>query len=66
MDAEANGVWQWSEGDFWKQSSTLEQLIQEIQPHAERKRLFSFQVVMYKSFSKIFQKTNIKSLAQTA
>ena len=28
---EANGVWQWSDGEFWKSADTLEQLIQEIQ-----------------------------------
>ena len=28
---EANGVWQWSNGEFWKSADTLEQLIQEIQ-----------------------------------
>lgn len=39
---EANGVWQWSEGDFWKQSSTLEQLIQEIQPHAGKDAVVFF------------------------
>ncbi len=27
---EANGVWQWSNGDAWSESSSLEQLIQEI------------------------------------
>jgi general secretion pathway protein L len=28
---EANGVWRWSEGEFWKQASGLEQLIQDLQ-----------------------------------
>ena len=27
---EANGVWQWSNGDAWSEGSSLEQLIQEI------------------------------------
>ncbi|MGE8523521.1 MAG: type II secretion system protein GspL [Acinetobacter pseudolwoffii] len=30
---EANGVWQWSTGEFWNTAETLEQLIQEIQAH---------------------------------
>ena len=30
---EANGVWQWSTGEFWNTAATLEQLIQEIQAH---------------------------------
>jgi general secretion pathway protein L len=30
---EANGVWQWSTGEFWNTADTLEQLIQDIQAH---------------------------------
>src|SRR5690606_37657382 len=30
---EANGVWQWSTGEFWNTAAALEQLIQEIQAH---------------------------------
>ena len=30
---EANGVWQWSTGEFWNTAATLEQLIQDIQAH---------------------------------
>ena len=30
---EANGVWQWSEGEFWQQASSLEQLIQDIRDY---------------------------------
>src|SRR5690606_4848784 len=30
---EANGVWQWSTGEFWNAADTLEQLIQDIQAH---------------------------------
>jgi len=38
---EANGVWQWSDGDFWKSSATLEQLIHEIQEyHGEEATVF--------------------------
>lgn len=28
---EANGVWRWSEGEFWKQSTSLDQMIQDLQ-----------------------------------
>ena len=30
---EANGVWQWSNGETWKQSSNLEQLIEDVREH---------------------------------
>ena len=30
---EANGVWQWSSGEYWVQANTLEDLIQAIQLH---------------------------------
>ena len=38
---EANGVWQWSKGEFWSTAATLEQLIQDIQAyHGEEATVF--------------------------
>ena len=38
---EANGVWQWSNGEFWNTANTLEQLIQDIQgQHGEEVVVF--------------------------
>ena len=39
---EANGVWQWSKGENWNQSATLEQLIQEIKPFQEEEAVVFF------------------------
>jgi general secretion pathway protein L len=43
---EANGAWFWSTGENWLQASSLEQLIQDLQPHQGKEPLFSFPVVM--------------------
>lgn len=38
---EANGVWQWSDGEHWQQSSNLEQLIQDLRPfHGKEATVF--------------------------
>ena len=59
---EANGVWQWSEGDFWKQSSTLEQLIQEIQPHAGKDAVVFFPSRAVQIVQQNFPKAQYKKL----
>ncbi|OTG82793.1 general secretion pathway protein GspL [Acinetobacter sp. ANC 5054] len=59
---EANGVWQWSEGDFWKQSSTLEQLIQEIQPHAGKDAVVFFPSRDVQIIQQNFPKAQYKKL----
>ena len=59
---EANGVWQWSEGDFWKQSSTLEQLIQEIQPHAGKDAVVFFPSRDVQIIQQKFPKAQYKKL----
>ena len=59
---EANGVWQWSEGDFWKQSSTLEQLIQEIQPYAGKEAVVFFPSRDVQIIQQNFPKNQYKKL----
>lgn len=59
---EANGVWQWSEGDFWKQSSTLEQLIREIQPHAGKEAVIFFPSRDVQLIQQNFPKAQYKKL----
>ncbi len=39
---EANGVWQWSDGECWKQSSNLEQLIQDLHEHHGKEAVVFF------------------------
>ena len=39
---EANGIWQWSVGEFWNQAATLEQLIQDIQAYQAKEAVVFF------------------------
>ena len=48
---EANGVWQWSNGDAWSESSSLEQLIQEIKIYQGEEIVVFSQVAGYNCFS---------------
>lgn len=53
---EANGVWQWSDGECWKQSSNLEQLIQDLKEHHGKEATVFFPSrdaqIIQQSFSK--------------
>ncbi len=63
---EANGVWQWSDGDFWKSSATLEQLIHEIQGHHGEEAMVFFPSRHVQVLQQSMSKAQYKKIGQEA
>ncbi|WP_374665033.1 type II secretion system protein GspL [Acinetobacter sp.] len=59
---EANGVWQWSDGERWQQSASLEQLIQDIQPHHGKEAVVFFPSRDAQFIQQSFPKAQYKKL----
>ncbi|WP_347460683.1 type II secretion system protein GspL [Acinetobacter sp. ANC 7454] len=63
---EANGVWQWSDGEFWKSSATLEQLIQDIQGHHGEEATVFFPSRHVQILQQTMPKAQYKKMGQDA
>lgn len=59
---EANGVWQWSRGDDWTKSSSLEQLIQDIKLYQGEEAVVFFPSREVQILQQKFNKTQYKQL----
>ena len=59
---EANGVWQWSRGDDWTKSSSLEQLIQDIKLYQGEEAVVFFPSREVQILQQNFNKTQYKQL----
>lgn len=59
---EANGVWQWSDGECWKQSSNLEQLIQDLKEHHGKEAAVFFPSRDVQIIQQSFPKAQYKKL----
>ena len=61
---EANGVWQWSNGETWKQSLNLEQLIQDVREHHGKEATVFFPSRDTQIIQQTFSKAQYKKLGQ--
>lgn len=61
---EANGVWQWSDGECWKQSSNIEQLIQDLREHHGKEAVVFFPSSNVQIIQQAFPKAQYKKLGQ--
>ncbi|CAM4256879.1 type II secretion system protein GspL [Acinetobacter pragensis] len=59
---EANGVWQWSDGQYWKQSSNLEQLIHDLKAHHGQEAAVFFPSRDTQIIQQVFPKAQYKKL----
>ena len=61
---ETNGTWYWSAGENWLQASSLEQLIQALQPHAAKEAVVYFPSRHAQMLQQTMPKTHYKQLGQ--